>query len=266
MRFLHLIPRLDHNGASGQLELLAGTMLREGQSDRGVPVRSSASAYSERCGKTGSPCIRCHRRAGSIPGFPVRHARVAPELSARSYPRLASEHPAHAGRGRSQVPGPCRGESAVRLGACPTHPGLDRWLLNKAACVVVQGEAEAHLGRNQGLFLEKLVAIPPGIDETACGFALAATQAMAEPQAARRIVCVGPLERHKGFRDAIWAFDMLRFLFPDLRLDLVGDGPDRPELERMVENLEVQDVTHFVGTQADVAQCLARLTCAGYPV
>ncbi len=264
MRLLHFIPGLAHNGASRQLELLARTLLQEG-SQVEVCQFSSASVHSERLRQAGIavhslPSTRWIDPA-SLFAMHGLLRRFQPDLI-HVWHRNILRTLAVVGRkylARAVVSRPFAWEHARRI------PALDRWLLNKAACVVVQGEAEAHLGRNQGLFLEKLVAIPPGIDETACGFALAATQASAEPQAARRIVCVGPLERHKGFRDAIWAFDMLRFLFPDLRLDLVGDGPDRPELERMVENLEVQDVTHFVGTQADVAQCLARADVCWIP-
>ena len=46
------------------------------------------------------------------------------------------------------------------------------------------------------------------------------------------ILGVGPLERHKGFHDVIWALDILRSLYEDLHLVLVGVGPDRERLER----------------------------------
>ena len=56
---------------------------------------------------------------------------------------------------------------------------------------------------------------------------------------------IGPLRRHKGFRNAVSTFDFLRFVFEDLHLVLVGDGPDEPYLRKMAHDLKCSDATHI---------------------
>ncbi len=62
----------------------------------------------------------------------------------------------------------------------------------------------------------------------------------------KTILYVGRLEGRKGVRYLIRAFAALKERHPKLRLDLLGDGPGRTELEDLVQNLNVEDV-HFLG-------------------
>src|SRR5262249_36862376 len=85
------------------------------------------------------------------------------------------------------------------------------------------------------------------------------------PHSAFRIACVGPLEPHKGFRDAIWALDILHFLYDDLHLLVIGQGSDRPRLEEFARVAGVQDRVHFLGAQAEVAALLAEADLVWVP-
>jgi glycosyltransferase involved in cell wall biosynthesis len=131
-------------------------------------------------------------------------------------------------------------------------PPLDRWLMRRVARIVVQGDAEAHLGEQQGLFLDKLAVIPPGI----AAEEPAATVSSGPKKDHRKIVCIGPLEEHKGYRDALWAFDILRHVFDDIRLAYLGDGPERPALERFGRAIECDHLIDFAGTCARVEHVL----------
>ena len=267
MRFLHLIPRLDHNGASRQLELLARAMVHEGNQIE-VCQFGPPSAVSERLRQAGiaAHSLPSNRWIDPASLFQLHGLlrRFQPDLI-HAWHRNILRTLALVGRkylGRVVVSRPFVWDHAGRLSA------LDRWLLNRAARVVVQGDSEAHLGKEQGLFLEKMALIPPGIEEDRqpwraepregpdSSHTIRPLTGLGSP-AARKIVCVGPLERHKGFRDAVWAFDILRYIFPDLQLVFVGEGPDRPELERMAENLECGQATQFIGRQFGVSECLA---------
>lgn len=65
---------------------------------------------------------------------------------------------------------------------------------------------------------------------------------------APRIVVVGRLSREKGQRLAIAAFSAaLRETSTKMELDIVGDGPDRAELQRTVAELGLEDRVHFHG-------------------
>jgi glycosyltransferase involved in cell wall biosynthesis len=107
---------------------------------------------------------------------------------------------------------------------------LRRRLLPGVGRVVATGPAEIQHYHRLGLRGTGVALIPPGVRPR--------DQAEAPPAAGpeRTILCVGPLERHKGFRDAIWAFDVLRRVAPDLRLVLAGTGPERPRLEEFIRN------------------------------
>jgi glycosyltransferase involved in cell wall biosynthesis len=74
----------------------------------------------------------------------------------------------------------------------------------------------------------------------------------------RCLVCVGPLERHKGFRDALWAFDMLRGPYDDLHFLFLGGGPDLPQLRRYARIIQASERVHFPGPQEQVAPLLRR--------
>ena len=65
------------------------------------------------------------------------------------------------------------------------------------------------------------------------------------------ILGVGRLSREKGFHDLIAAFSIARVSCPDLRLVLVGDGPERAPLIRQAEEAGLDVI--FSGTQNDVA-------------
>jgi glycosyltransferase involved in cell wall biosynthesis len=73
------------------------------------------------------------------------------------------------------------------------------------------------------------------------------------PEGKRFILCVGRLERNKGFHDAIWAFDILRHVHPDLHLVIVGAGPDRERLERFREYAEMRERVWLPGEVSSVS-------------
>lgn len=61
------------------------------------------------------------------------------------------------------------------------------------------------------------------------------------------VTFVGTLRPVKGVKYLIQAMDLIHKKNADIKLMLVGDGPDRQELERMTEELELKDVVVFVG-------------------
>jgi phosphatidylinositol alpha-1,6-mannosyltransferase len=61
------------------------------------------------------------------------------------------------------------------------------------------------------------------------------------------IVCVSRLVERKGQDTLVRALPMVRAEVPDAALLLVGDGPMRPKLERMVDELALRDDVVFTG-------------------
>jgi glycosyltransferase involved in cell wall biosynthesis len=69
------------------------------------------------------------------------------------------------------------------------------------------------------------------------------------------IVCASPLERPFGVRNAIWAFDIVHYLFADSKLNIVGAGSQASNLRSLAQGLQ-NDAVRFLGDQADLAPIL----------
>lgn len=67
------------------------------------------------------------------------------------------------------------------------------------------------------------------------------------PRATRRLVAVGRLVEKKGFDDLLGALALLEAAGCPLELDLVGEGPLRPQLERRVAELGLGGAVRLLG-------------------
>ncbi len=80
-----------------------------------------------------------------------------------------------------------------------------------------------------------------------------------EPVASERsatptIACVGRLVAHKRMELLLEAMGELLPRWPELRLEIAGDGPDRPRLERLARRLGVEHAVRFHGYVAPEAK------------
>jgi len=64
---------------------------------------------------------------------------------------------------------------------------------------------------------------------------------------AKHILFVGRLVKRKGADDLIDAFASISKEFPDWRLEIIGDGPERKDLERLVADLNLGGRVDFLG-------------------
>lgn len=149
------------------------------------------------------------------------------------------------------VTGPVERASRLweRLGA--------RWT-DVTLCV---SQAEADLGRRHHCIGSRAVVIPNGVDLQAWtpgNRALARERLGLDPQAPLAVI-VGRLARQKGQDVALAAWRQVTDQLPQARLALVGDGPDRADLEHQADG--VASVT-FVG-RADPHEWLAAADVVG---
>jgi glycosyltransferase involved in cell wall biosynthesis len=73
-----------------------------------------------------------------------------------------------------------------------------------------------------------------------------------------RAITVARLDPVKDQRTMLWAIRKVADAWPDFRLDIVGDGPDRPMLERMTRELSLEANVTFFGYRRDVGTLLRR--------
>jgi glycosyltransferase involved in cell wall biosynthesis len=254
-RILSLIPDLQYNGAARQLTLLVPALPRDRFTVR-VCVLGSAGPWAEELRRAGvevevlgwrrwidpQPLLALRRSLGSFRPDLV-HAWGLPAL-----------------RALALLPGTVRWplvvSNAGNEARDPLLPGwLDRWLLRRATRVTARGSVDAGLLRAHGIQEDRIVQLPPAVagdaprPETCLNLGL--------PAGSRFLVVVGPLEKFKGFREAIWAFDLVRPPHRELHLLLIGRGPDRQRLERFARTIQVTDGVHFLGEYPDVPSLLA---------
>ncbi len=134
---------------------------------------------------------------------------------------------------------------------------MPRWLarvtLNRAVALFSNSLATAGYIRDAGVRAEPVlltpgVVVPPTVSDRG------------EP----RILFVGRLVPRKGLATLITALPMVVRRIPSVRMTVIGDGPDRTRLTRMVAEVGVGDCVEFLGsrTDAEVAAFRNRSACA----
>lgn len=71
------------------------------------------------------------------------------------------------------------------------------------------------------------------------------------------ITCVANFKEVKGHIFLIDAIEAIRNQYPNICLWLVGDGPLRPEIERQVSRLELDNTIMILGQRSDIPEILA---------
>jgi glycosyltransferase involved in cell wall biosynthesis len=122
--------------------------------------------------------------------------------------------------------------------------------------VVVPSQEVVDLLLKQGAAVEKVVKIPYGADKSMVAGVNSdnAERIRAELGLDGKFVGLTTcrLNKEKGLDNLLKAVAWIAPRFPQFRLVMVGDGPIRGELERMVAELDLQGVVTFVGWRTDV--------------
>lgn len=69
------------------------------------------------------------------------------------------------------------------------------------------------------------------------------------PRKSKRVLFVGRLVEKKGVEYGLEAVSKLSKKHPEMQFTIVGDGPRRPQLERMARNLGIETKVEFVGSR-----------------
>lgn len=159
-----------------------------------------------------------------------------------------------------------RGDDAPLLAtidSADAAPGWQGWAIGKlrdraAAWAVADERARAWIAE-QGVAEQRIEVISPGVAPPP-SLSLTRTELLdqlALPRDAQLIVTAGPLVRRNRFDDAIWCFELVRVLHANVRLLIIGDGPDRHRLERFAQQASEPDCIRFLGHRPDAAGLIA---------
>jgi len=92
---------------------------------------------------------------------------------------------------------------------------------------------------------------PERIEVQHCGIRRPSIPPVDYARRGARVACVGRLEPYKQIDVLLRAVAKLSERFPEVRLDVIGRGTDRPRLEKVAARLGIDERTRFVGFVSD---------------
>jgi glycosyltransferase involved in cell wall biosynthesis len=139
---------------------------------------------------------------------------------------------------------------------------VERALARRASRVIAITEALARFQVDRvGLPADKVEVIHYGLDELPAAWG--SNPADDVQPSARVLLAVCRLEPQKGLDVAVRALPEIRVRHPDAELVVLGEGPQRAELERLANDLHV--TVHLPGRVPDVAAWLRRAEVLVHP-
>jgi glycosyltransferase involved in cell wall biosynthesis len=269
MTILHLLPDFDYSSAARQAAVLAPA-LRDHERSLGRP---NVTIHAAAAGP-GGPATDWLKGAGLSVHSLGRRRRFAfaAGWQLRGLVTELKVEVVHAWRRpawRAAATLPRRATAPTLIVSQPLRGGrllpLDRWVLRRANRVVAENAAEADAVRAAGVSVDRVATMPLAVSVPPT--APAALPPEIPPAGdARVILCVGPVRPGHAFRDAVWAFDVLRYVYPDFRLVIVGDGPALPGLQRFTRAVgQAEGRIHFLAARPNVADLLNRATVVWVP-
>jgi glycosyltransferase involved in cell wall biosynthesis len=257
-KVLFVIAGLDYTGPARVLSLLAAGLPRENVC---LCVLGEPSPWCEDLQNQGIPIHILHR-TGPLDLRSLLQLR-----------KLISQHRSdiiHAwGFGAAWpvvLSGACRPSALILSAALPPRRHLslaERWLLRRCGRVIAIGQAEADVYQALGVLPHRLAVVPPAVPLPPQSSPTATLPGL--PEEARVLLAIGPIARHKGHHDAVWAFDILRCLYEDVHLVIVGGGPDEQRVRHFTRAIRLDQVVHFTGEVADLQGWLARASVVQVP-
>jgi len=260
LRILHLLPNLEHTGASHQVALYAQELRR-----RGHTVMACALA------EVGPLAETLTAASAEVHALDWRRAiDITPWLRLRRLIKQKLPDIIH-GWGNAWImaalwiPKSCYG----KLVASPTVPAnrnavrnrLDRWLLAKADMVFAANQYAKRYFDQIGVDQNRLYLVFPCISPDGEGWQASVREPAVSaklPEERRYVVSIGPFPDYIALRDAVWAFDILRYRYADVDLLLVGRGPALDRIRQFVRDIKCSGRVHFAGEQPVLGPFLKR--------
>lgn len=118
---------------------------------------------------------------------------------------------------------------------------LERFVLRRADLALPMGSFAHGIAREAGVTEERILELP----HPAPAFGMEVAPSEGDHPA--RIACAGRLVPEKGFDLLVLAFAEISDEFPDVLLDVAGDGPQRSNLETLATSLGISERVRFRG-------------------
>lgn len=258
-RIAFVIPTLDQSGAERQLTLLATALAAEGHSVCVIALNRGGH-YQQELERAGILVHVLGKRFRFDVLTWVRLRRVLAEFqpqivqsflfAANTYVRLPGILPAG-----------CKcviSERCVDSWKSGWQLFLDRKLWSRSVAVTANSESVANFYHSiVGIPRERLRVIPNAVVRPSPIFSRdEARQQLGFSSEHEVVGFIGRLAPQKRLRDLVWAFQLLQQIVPEVRLAIIGQGPEREAMTNMAINFGCRDKIVFAGHRDDASSLL----------
>jgi len=260
IKLLLLIPTLDRSGAEKQLTYLA-TGLPSEEFDVHVVCLTHGGPYEERLQQHGVRCTVIGKRLKFDPVALWRLKQLVKDeqpdvlhswlFAANAYLRLIA--------GKADTPRVMISERCVDQWKRGWQLWLDRRQIRRTHRLVANSRSVAEFYQQQGFPDERITVIPNGVEipQFSDDDRAAVRQDFGIPPETSVVGYVGRLAKQKRVEDLIWALQLLKQLRERVRMLIVGDGPERRQVEDFARHMGCDDLVHFAGHREDASRLYA---------
>ncbi|MCC6511828.1 MAG: glycosyltransferase [Pirellulaceae bacterium] len=257
---VHIIPTLDQGGAEKQLCLLCAHLDRA-QFETQVIVLTHSGPREPALRAAGIPVHHIHKRAKFDPyaywRLKAKLIELRPDIvhtwlfAANAYGRAAAK--------AAKVPVIVAGERSVDPWKGWWQIAIDRWLMKSTSAVITNTSAVTDFYASRHVPTERFVVIPNAVEPPSTKRLSRAEvfERLGIPPRSKLVMAIGRLWPQKGYRDLIWAGELLHVGYDDVWVVIVGDGPERARLQHFRDQTRSDDAVRFVGERADALELLS---------
>jgi glycosyltransferase involved in cell wall biosynthesis len=147
----------------------------------------------------------------------------------------------------------------LREGFGRRHRSVEKWMSRSADAVCANAEAVRWLCiEEEGSDRDRTFVIPNALDLTRFDALMAKPLEGPLPEGRPLVAVVANLWPVKGHRTLLDAISLIRHRRPEVRFALVGDGPEREQLQLRAASLGLGESLALLGTRYDVPAILSR--------
>lgn len=259
LRLCLIIPTLDEGGAEKQISLLARGLNRD-DFEVHVIVLTRTGPREKELLESGIPVHHIDKRSKLDPFAWLRLRKLLKQLkpdivhtwlfAANAYGRTAA-----LAAGVSVILGSERSVDPWKSGY---QFWIDRKIASRTQGLTANSQGTIDFYLQHGLDSNQLHLIPNGIEPTVNSSLTRAQacEAMGVSVDKKIVISIGRLWAQKGYKDMLWAAELLRVMREDICYVIVGDGPDRERLELYRDNIRGASQIYFLGHRTDARELL----------
>jgi len=259
LRVCLIIPTLDEGGAEKQISLLARGLDRNAF-EAIVIVLTHTGPREQELLNSGIAVHHIQKRAKFDPFAWLRLRKLLKQLkpdivhtwlfAANAYGRSAALS--------AKVPVVLGSERSVDPWKSSYQFWIDHFLAKRTHGISANSQGTIDFYHEKGVDAKWFELIPNGI-EPFVPSTMSRQQACAAMGVAinkRIILSIGRLWAQKGYKDLLWAVELLRVMREDICYVIIGDGPDRERLELYRDNIQGASQISLLGHRSDARDLL----------